>query len=242
MRELMLIVGIAAVVGCGGISKEKYGAKEAEAAKYKQALQDESGRASALDAQVKTLEQQNESLKSQNAALQSQNAKLQSQVTSMTSELEATASKLKEQSAAYEELKDRTIRINERLVFKENSSKLTPESKHSLDAIADAVAQLKDKALLVAGYTDDAEGGGKDAKVKRWQLSTARALEVAKYLTSRGLDPAHIGVAGFGEGRPVVANDSLPNKAQNRRVEIALTPPDLELGTVDVSPATVSPR
>ena len=36
MRKLMLVLGMAAVVGCGGISKEKYGAKEAEAAKYKQ--------------------------------------------------------------------------------------------------------------------------------------------------------------------------------------------------------------
>jgi hypothetical protein len=48
MRKAMLAVGLAAAVGCGGISKEQYGAKEAEAAKYKKALADESAKTSAM--------------------------------------------------------------------------------------------------------------------------------------------------------------------------------------------------
>ena len=218
MRKLMIVLGMAAVVGCGGISKEKYGAKEAEAAKYKQEV-------AALEQHRSTLEQQN--------------ATLQGQVGAAKSELETTTAKLAEQSAEYAKLKGQTIKLSERLLFKENSSKLSPESKRSLDAMADAIAQLKDKAVLVAGFTDDAEAAGKDAKARRWQLSSARALEVAKYLVGRGLDPALIGIAGFGEARPVAANDSLANRALNRRAEIALTPPTIEMGTVDVSPAKV---
>jgi chemotaxis protein MotB len=221
MRKLMLVLGMAAVVGCGGISKEQYGAKEAEAAKYKQEV-------AALESKAQSLEQQN--------------ATLQAQVSAAKSELETTTAKLMEQSGEYAKLKDRTIRLSERLLFKENSSKLSPESKHSLDAMADAIAQQKDKAVIVAGYTDDAEAGGKGAHVKRWQLSTTRALEVAKYLVGRGLDPALIGIAGFGEARPVAANDSLANRALNRRAEIALTPPTFDLGTVDVSPATLETK
>jgi flagellar motor protein MotB len=130
------------------------------------------------------------------------------------------------------------VRLNEQMLFKENSSKLAPESKHALDSLADAIAQLKGKAIIVGGFTDDKEGGtGKDANVKRWQLSTARALEIAKYLAGRGLDPALIAVAGFGEGRPVAPNDSLANRALNRRAEIALLPSDLQLGTMDVEKA-----
>lgn len=220
MRKLMLVLGLAALAGCGGISKETYGAKEAEATKYKQAAQD-------ADSKVKALEQQN--------------AALQQQASAAKSELEATTAKLNAQSGEYAKLKDRTIKLSERLLFKENSSQLSPESKRTLDAMADAIAAQKDKAVIIAGYTDDAEGG-KGATVKRWQLSTARALEVAKYLAGRGLDPARIGIAGFGEGRPVAANDSLANRALNRRAEIALTPPNLELNTVDVSPATLNPK
>jgi len=225
MRKLMIVLGMAAVVGCGGISKEKYGAKEAEAAKYKQ--------------EVAALEQQRSTLEQQRSTLEQQNATLQGQVGAAKSELETTTAKLAEQSAEYAKLKGQTIKLSERLLFKENSSKLSPESKRSLDAMADAIGQLKDKAVLVAGFTDDAEAAGKDAKARRWQLSSARALEVAKYLVGRGLDPALIGIAGFGEARPVAANDSLANRALNRRAEIALTPPTIEMGTVDVSPAKV---
>jgi chemotaxis protein MotB len=234
MRKLMIVFGLAALAGCGGISKETYGAKEAEATKYKQAAQD-------ADAKVKALQQQNDALQQQKDSLQQQNAALQQQASATKSELETTAAKLNEQSGEYAKLKDRTIKLSEHLLFKENSSKLSPESKRALDAMGDAIATQKDKAVIVAGYTDDAEGG-KGATVKRWQLSTARALEVAKYLAGRGLEPERIAIAGFGEGRPVAANDSLANRALNRRAEIALTPKNLELGTVDVNPATLNQK
>lgn len=233
MRKLMLVLGVAAVVGCGGISKERYGAKEAEAAKYQQALQEETGKVSALEAKTKSLEEQN-------AALQAQASDLEKKLTETTaakSELEVNTAKLKEQSES-----NRPIKLSERLLFKENSSQLTTESKRALDGMAEAIGQLKDKVVIVAGHTDNTEAGGKGANVKRWQLSTARALEVAKYLAGRGLDPATIAVAGFGEGRPVAANDSMADRAQNRRAEIALTPANVQLGTVDVSPAKVETK
>ena len=217
MGTLMLVLGMAAVVGCGGISKEKYAAKESEAAKYKQEV-------AALESKAQSLEQEN--------------ASLQAQVSKSKSELENTTSKLAEQNAEYARLKGQTKKLSEPVIFRENSSKLTPEAKRSLDGMADAIRQVKDKAVIVAGFTDNAEGG-KNAYVKRWQLSSARALEVAKYLASRGLDPALIGVAAFGEARPVAPNDTLANRTLNRRAEIALTPPKVEMGTVDVAPAKV---
>jgi chemotaxis protein MotB len=213
---------MAVVVACGGISKERYGAKEAEAAKYKQ-------EAAALESKAKSLEEEN--------------ATLQKQVSATKSELGTTTAKLTEQRAEYDRIKPRTINTGERLLFKENSSKLTTEGRHALDAMADAIKpQLKDKTILVVGYTDNSEAGGKNAKARRWQLSTARALEVAKYLVGRGIDPALIGVAGFGEVRPVAANDSLANRTLNRRVEIALTPSRFEVEPVEVSPATLEPK
>ena len=220
MRRVMLVIGLAAAIGCGGISKETYGAKEAEAAKYKQ-------QATELQSQVASLEKQNATVKQQASSAQSQ--------------LDATTAKLNEQSSEFAAFKERSKKISEQLLFKESSSKLTAEDKRALDAVADAIRQVKDKAVLVAGFTDNSEGG-KGATSKRWQLSTARAMEVAKYLAGRGIDPNLIGVAGFGEARPVAPNDTLANKALNRRVEIALTPKNFEMGTVEVSPATVKPH
>ncbi len=243
MRRLMLVIGIAAVAGCGGISKEQYGAKEAEATKYKQEAQAASAKAADLDTKAKSLEQQN-------AALQTQVSEMEKKLTETAaakSELELTTAKLQEQGGEYakrnQELQGKlTVRLNERLQFPENSSKLTADAKRSLDSIAEAIAQLKDKAVIVAGYTDDTEAAGKDAAVKRWQLSTARAMEVAKYMTGRGVDPTFIAIAGFGEARPVAANDSLANRALNRRAEIALTPRNVSMPTVEVKPAELKTR
>lgn len=236
MRRLMLVVGMAAMVGCGGVSKEQYGAAQAEAAKSKQAAQDASGKVAALESQVASLGKQNATLQQQVGDLEQKLAT----TSAAKSELEVTADKLSQQSAEYQG--KMTIRLNDQLLFKENSSQLTPEAKRTLDSMADAVAQVSDKAIIVAGYTDDKEAAGKDAAAKRWQLSTARALAVAKYLVGRGVDPAKIGVAGFGAGRPAAPNDTLANRAQNRRAEIALTPANLELGTVDINPATLKKK
>ena len=223
MRRVMFVVGIAALVGCGGISKEQYSAKEAEAIQAKAAAEDAGKKVTALESKVSSLEQEN-------SALQAQNGDLQKKLT----ETKATAQS---------EIQERTpLKVNERLLFKENSSKLTTESKHALDSIAQAIKpELKDKSVLVAGYTDDSEGG-KDAKIKRWQLSSARAVEVAKYLVGRGIDPMHIAIAGFGQARPIAPNDTLANRALNRRAELALTPYSMKSGTLEVKPAELEPK
>lgn len=215
----MIVVGAAALIGCAGVSKEQYSAKEAEATKYKQAVQDESAKSAALESKVKSLEQENEGLQQ----------------------------KLTEASAAQAQLRELQARTplevsSERLLFKENSSKLTPEATRALDAIGQAVSQLKDKSIMVVGYTDNSEAAGKDAKAKRWQLSSARALVVAKYLAARGIDPLRIAVAGYGEARPIAPNDTLANKALNRRAEIALTPTTAQHGTVEVKPAEIKTK
>jgi chemotaxis protein MotB len=215
----MVVIGVAAVVGCSGVSKEQYGQTEAEAAKYKAAAADASSNVTALETKVKSLEQQNAAL------------------TTQKSELEE---KLVGTGAAKTELETKMpVRLNERLLFQEKSSKLTPEAKRSLDSMGSALEQMKDMSIIVAGHTDDSESGGKTGQIKRWQLSTARALEVAKYLVGRGVDSTRVGVAGFGQGRPVAPNDSLANKALNRRVEIALAPTNVVLQTLEVKPATL---
>jgi chemotaxis protein MotB len=229
MQRVMFVVAIAALAGCGGVSKEQYKAKEAEAAKYKQTSEDQSQKVTALESKVTSLEQQNATLQTQATALQTQAEDLQKNLS------ESTAAKTAMQEKA-------PLRLNERLLFKENSSKLMPESKRALDSMAEAIAQSKGKSVIVSGYTDDKEGGGKGAEAKRWQLSAARAVEVAKYLAGRGLDPMLIAVAGFGQARPIAPNDTLANQTLNRRVEIALAPAKLDLATIDVKPAELTPK
>jgi outer membrane protein OmpA-like peptidoglycan-associated protein len=218
----MLVVAMATAVGCGGVSEEQYGRVQADATKSKAAAQEATAQVSALQSKVASLEQQN--------------AALTGQVTELQRRLAAT-------SAAKAELQEKQlIGLSAPLLFTAKSSTLTAEAKRTLDSMAEAVSGLPDKAVLVAGFTDDQEAAGKDPAAARWQLSTARALSVAKYLAGRGVNPAQLAVAGFGDARAVAPNDSLANRAQNRRAEITLVPANLQVGKVDVKPAALKTK
>jgi chemotaxis protein MotB len=84
----------------------------------------------------------------------------------------------------------------------------------------------------VAGHTDD-----KAIHTARfpsnWELSTERAVTVARFLISKGMKPESLGAVGYGEFDPLVANDSDEHRAQNRRIEIQLQPNLSELPSME---------
>lgn len=231
MRRTAMLALMTAMLGCG-VSQQEYAAKETEANDYKRQLDEQVAKSASLEQRLTALESELDTERQHLAAVGSKAAS----TTAQKSQLEAKTAALQAETA---ELKDKQAKVvNTELLFTENSSKLTTEAKHALDAAADAIAQLRDKGVIVTAYTDDLEGGGqKGGQLKRWQLSSARATEVAKYLVSRGLDPKLIGVAGFGEGRPLAPNDSLSNRASNRRAELVLTPSEFNLKTIEVDAA-----
>jgi chemotaxis protein MotB len=78
--------------------------------------------------------------------------------------------------------------------------------------------------IVVIGHTDNVQPKSSSVRYPtNWELSTARAVSVAKALSSNGTDPSRFQVAGFGEYRPLTANRDGGTK-ENRRVEIYLQP------------------
>jgi chemotaxis protein MotB len=58
-----------------------------------------------------------------------------------------------------------------------------------------------------------------------WELSTARATEVVRYLQEDGgIDPHLLSATGYAEYLPVAPNDTEEGKHKNRRIEIVLLP------------------
>jgi len=58
-----------------------------------------------------------------------------------------------------------------------------------------------------------------------WELSTARATQVTRYLQEEGgIDPKQLSATGYSEYQPVASNDTDEDKAKNRRIEIVLLP------------------
>jgi chemotaxis protein MotB len=62
-----------------------------------------------------------------------------------------------------------------------------------------------------------------------WELSAVRATNVVKFLTEKvGVDPNLVSAAAYSMHRPIASNDTKGGRAQNRRIEIALLPLNLD--------------
>ena len=114
---------------------------------------------------------------------------------------------------------DINLRLPSGITFDFNSSAIKPEARPALNQVAQTLAAYQSTFVDVSGHTDSV---GTDAVNQR--LSEQRAKAVADYLSYQGVAPPRIGVRGFGKQFPVASNDTEAGRAQNRRVEIKLSP------------------
>jgi chemotaxis protein MotB len=114
-----------------------------------------------------------------------------------------------------------TIHIAEGLLFESGSADLKPSSAAALDTIAGVLARFPND-VRVEGHTDNVPISTA-AFPSNWHLSVARALNTAYYLVQKhGLNQERVGVVGYSEFHPLVANTSVENRARNRRVDIVV--------------------
>jgi outer membrane protein OmpA-like peptidoglycan-associated protein len=102
--------------------------------------------------------------------------------------------------------------------FEFDSADLNQHNRELLSRIAGILLVSKGFGLSVYGYTDDV-----GTTEYNQQLSLRRAKAVEEFLVHSGIDQAIINTKGFGKSSPLVQGTSTENRAQNRRVEIALT-------------------
>ena len=91
-------------------------------------------------------------------------------------------------------------------------------SQGQLTQIAQKIKDCPDARVAVKGFTDNT---GNDAINQ--PLSENRAKAVADFLVSQGIAAGNVTSQGFGSANPVASNDTPEGKAQNRRVEIAVS-------------------
>jgi chemotaxis protein MotB len=252
-KKTMVAVALL-LAGAGCVSSSKYETKSKEAAANDAKAQQAAARATAAEAKIEELQKELAATKDQLAAAEKQRDELKGK----TAELEATASTLAQQKGAAEakskqyeqlagslqsqiqagqveisELRGKmTVKLKDKILFPSGSAKLSKEGGAALDAVAGAFKDMQGKNVIVAGYTDDVRVAG-GAYKDNWDLSSARAIAVVRYLDSKGVPPRMLGAAGFSEYRPIVPNDSPANRSQNRRIEIALTAADYEPPVVE---------
>lgn len=93
--------------------------------------------------------------------------------------------------------------------------------------------------VIIEGHTDNSPI--KKKYPNNQALSVARAKMVRKYLINKGISAKRIKVAGFGDTRPIVPNDSEENKYRNRRAEIHIKIMTAEEAKAEAQVATPTP-
>ncbi|WP_137154870.1 peptidoglycan -binding protein [Rhizobium sp. FKL33] len=116
------------------------------------------------------------------------------------------------------------------VLFPSGGSDLNPAGQEEMGKLAAALIELTkeipaeiDWVLRVDGHTDNVPLTGSGRYRDNWELSSARATSVVKFLISKGVPANRLVAAGFGEFQPIAEGDTPEARDQNRRIELKLT-------------------
>ena len=120
------------------------------------------------------------------------------------------------------------VHILESALFNEGSAVLQPKAVEVLDLIYENVKETPNH-VRVEGHTDDRPINTLQYP-SNWELSSARATEVVRYfINNHSMPPDRISALGYGQYRPVRPNNSIENRATNRRVDVVILTMELTL-------------
>jgi outer membrane protein OmpA-like peptidoglycan-associated protein len=106
-----------------------------------------------------------------------------------------------------------------KVLFDFNKAVLKPEARAQLEGVLQALKEQPSLQVQVVGHTD---GVGSDAY--NMKLSQRRAESVADFLIKNGSRKENLQVDWKGKREPIASNANAEGRAQNRRVEITLSP------------------
>ena len=105
--------------------------------------------------------------------------------------------------------------------FPSGSAELTPQLLQLMPVGTGILTRNPTLVITVEGHTDDI--GSEESNLA---LSIARAESAKEWFVESGIDPARVFAVGYGETRPIADNTTAEGRAQNRRIEFRLGPPE----------------
>lgn len=238
MKKLIVLSAIALLLSVGCVSSSKFDLVQSdlqEKTKENATLQSQNDdmkkQLADLNGKLEASQKDNESLREKVGEL-SPRAQRAEQLEKSTQTYQDLAKKLEKEIQAGQieitEMKNRlTVTMVDKIIFPSGSAEISPEGKTVLSKVVEILKGVKDKRIQVEGHTDNVPivSGLKKRFPTNWELSTARATEVVRYLQEAGgLDPKLLCATGYSEYQPVATNDTAEGKRKNRRIEIVLLP------------------
>lgn len=187
-----------------------------------------------LEARLRNVERLKKELEQVRAAREAQEAKLakvRHEVQTVGKEIDRITKALEEKfgkSLVVTQHQDRLVlTMLGQILFESGEAHLTPLGLDIMNQVGEVLATLPNKNIQVEGHTDNNPIYGRlqQRYPTNWELSTARATSVLRYLIEQtGMNPQDFSATGYADTRPAAENDSKEGQAQNRRVEIVLYP------------------
>ncbi|MCC5882593.1 MAG: OmpA family protein [Halomonas sp.] len=113
-----------------------------------------------------------------------------------------------------------TLRIDDNLLFSSGQATLTEQGRRVLSGLHE-VLETFEGDVSVEGHTDDIPIATAQFP-SNWELSSARAIAVLRYLSEIGVNAGRLRAVGYADTRPMESNETLEGRAANRRVELLL--------------------
>ena len=113
------------------------------------------------------------------------------------------------------------LQIDGRFLFPSGQSTLKDSAKVIFKNLAQLFRENPDYRITIRGHTDDLDIDTVQFP-SNWELSAVRATTVLRYFIQQGIDLERISATGYADFFPLVPNDTVENRARNRRVEFVL--------------------
>lgn len=116
------------------------------------------------------------------------------------------------------------VELPDNVLFDSGQAELKPEGAATLAEVATVLSSIEGRVFQIAGHTDNVPIRSRRYG-SNWELSTARAVVVARYMIeTAGMPADRISAAGYADTVPIESNDTEEGRARNRRIEIVLMP------------------
>jgi chemotaxis protein MotB len=126
------------------------------------------------------------------------------------------------------------VDVSDQILFDSGQADINEGGQKVLAELAPSLRGLKDYTIQVGGHTDRARVVNPETQERfptNWELSTARATNVVRFLEERAKIPgARLVATGFAQYRPVAGNATAEDRQRNRRIELVLLPTTQNLG------------